>query len=90
MSHSISTIDDLITALGGPSAIGDWLGITQEAVSNWKARQYIPPGWHLKLLLAATRKGLDVEPALFDLGADDLPKVVGAARAGAGASSARH
>jgi hypothetical protein len=73
MRYDIESIADLIAALGGPSSIGDWLGITQEAVSNWKARDCIPPGWHLKLLVALNRRGLTVNPNLFDIDADDMP-----------------
>lgn len=73
MRYDIESIADLIAALGGPSAVGEWLGITQEAVSNWKARDYIPPGWHLKLLVAVNRQGKTIDPSLFDLDADDVP-----------------
>lgn len=67
LMHDIGTIDDLVRALGGPSALGEFLGISQEAVSNWKARQDIPPGWHLRLFVELQRRGKSVDPRVFGL-----------------------
>lgn len=69
-TYDITSIDALIRALGGPSAVGEWLGITQEAVSNWKARDNIPPGWHQRLGLALRKKGLTIDPRVFGLDDD--------------------
>lgn len=73
MAYDITSIDQLIDVLGGPSAIGEWLGITQEAVSNWKARRSIPPGWHFKLAKAARARGCSIDPQVFGLEPDDAP-----------------
>ena len=73
MSYDIHSIDDLIDELGGPTVMGGWLGITSEAVSNWKARQNIPAGWHWKLAAAARKKGKRVHPRVFGLDEDEAP-----------------
>lgn len=65
--RNVSTIPKLVDALGGPSALGALLGITQEAVSNWTARGFIPTGWHLRLSLLARRRGIAIDPAVFGL-----------------------
>lgn len=66
----ISTISELIDALGGPSELGAFLGITQEAVSNWKARGAIPPGWHARLILEARKRSIIVDGSVFGLVGD--------------------
>ncbi len=67
MSKKIDTIASLVDALGGPSAVADWLGISQSAVSNWIMRDEIPPGWHLRLYLKSEELGWRVDPRLFGL-----------------------
>ncbi len=57
----ITTIEELVDALGGPSAVADWLGISQPAVSNWITRNYIAPGWHGRLIVECLRLGLRVD-----------------------------
>jgi hypothetical protein len=61
----IETIDDLIEAYGGASALGEKLGITQEAVSMWRARGEIPGGWHMELFVDARVRGWDLAPCVF-------------------------
>lgn len=68
----IASIDDLISALDGPSSLGERLQITQEAVSNWKVRGEIPAGWHLRLLIELAKRGKRVDPAVFGLSTDDM------------------
>lgn len=67
----INSIDELIEAFGGASDLGRQLGITQEAVSNWKARGEIPSGWHLRLAVDAAAMGWQVDPIVWGfVGAD--------------------
>ena len=74
MRHDIETIEDLIAELGGPTVIAEWLGISQEAVSNWKIRQNIPPGWHWKLAGAVYRKGQTINTkGVFGVDPEDAP-----------------
>lgn len=68
----IATIDALISELGGPKCLGERLEITQEAVSNWKARGEIPAGWHLRLLVEVAKRGKRVDPTVFGLSSDDM------------------
>lgn len=69
--YHIRSIDELITALGGDTVVADWLGISQPAVANWKVRGQIASGWHLRLLAETRRRGLSVDPAVFDLREDE-------------------
>lgn len=69
MRYDITTIGGLVEAFGGDSAVANWLGITQPAVANWKARNQIPPGWYFKLFARARREGLSIDPVI--LGSDE-------------------
>ena len=71
MQYDINTIDELIDELGGGSAVGRWLGITPEAVSMWKARGNIAPGWHMRLAAAVGRKGKTINPEVFGMTEDE-------------------
>lgn len=68
--RQITSIGELIDSLGGPSELGAFLGITQEAVSNWKARGAIPSGWHARLIIEAHKRSLVVDGSVFDLDGD--------------------
>jgi hypothetical protein len=70
--YDINSIDELVDALGGPKAIATWLGISQAAVSLWKSRGHIPPGWHIRLYAAALRRGKSVNPAVFGIDPQDM------------------
>lgn len=68
MKYSVNTIKDLIDSLGGPSALARWAGTEPSAISNWEARGFIPPAWHLRLMLLAAQDGIDIRsinPELF-------------------------
>ena len=75
MEKKIVTVDRLINALGGPTAVGKWLGIKQSAVSNWSLRGEIPPGWHLRLYMEAQKRGFRVDDELFGLEVVGRPAV---------------
>lgn len=68
--YDIDSTDQLITHLGGPTAIGEWLGISQEAVSLWK-RRGLPPGWHFRIAARLRREGLSVNPEVFGCSPED-------------------
>lgn len=80
----IQTIDQLVDALGGTGEVGEWADIGANAVANWIARGWIPPGWHLRLYIEANRRGLKLAyERLFGLSTDDaeiLRACVAAAR----------
>lgn len=67
----ITTIDALIDALGGDTAVANWLGISQPAVANWKVRGQIASGWHLRILARLKQEGRRVDPALFGLSREE-------------------
>ena len=71
MKIKLKTVEEVIDAFGGPTAIGAWLGIGQSAVSNWKIDDAIPPGWHLRLARHAERHGFVISDDLFGLPTDD-------------------
>ncbi len=67
----LSTIDDVIDEMGGPTAIAAWLNISQSAVSNWRIRNEIPMGWHYRLARHAERLGMRIDDAVFNLDPND-------------------
>lgn len=67
----VGTVRELVEVLGGTSAVARWLGIQPSAVSMWIERDHIPPGWHLRLFLECTSRGLVVDLALFGLKGDE-------------------
>lgn len=71
MARYIQTIHDLVLALGGFELLGERLGINEGAVRMWATRQFIPPSWHLRLVLLAADRDLPVSPDLFELNVDD-------------------
>jgi hypothetical protein len=73
--YDIETIDGLISALGGDTAVANDLGISQPAVANWKVRGEIPGGWHMRLFA----KVIELELAM------DLQAVFGLTKAEAAA-----
>lgn len=70
--YDITTIDQLVSELGGPSELGAQLGISQEAVSNWTVRDAIPGGWHVQLAAMIYRRGKTVSPRVFKLTERDV------------------
>jgi hypothetical protein len=68
---TISTIPDLVNALGGAVRVAKWAGYEDiRGVKNWIHRG-IPPSYHLRIVLEARRRGLIVAPGIFDLSDDD-------------------
>jgi len=72
MEKHITSIEGLVDALGGTGPTAEFIGREDSAVSNWKARGFIPPGWHLRLFLELSRRGFTVAPSVFDLTEDDF------------------
>lgn len=69
--HRISTVDDVVEALGGDTQVAAWLSISQPAVANWKIRGEIPGGWHLRIYARLLADGFDCDPAVFGLSQED-------------------
>ncbi|CAN1724411.1 protein of unknown function [Hyphomicrobium sp. 1Nfss2.1] len=67
MPKRIETVAQLVTALGGTTALANWLDVVPSTVSNWKEHDRIPPGWHLQLYLECRTRELSVAPGLFGI-----------------------
>ena len=78
--NEISTIEDLVDALGGDTAVARWLNISQPAVANWKTRQDIPPGWHLRIFARLRSEHRHVDPALFGMTREEARSLCGPPR----------
>ncbi len=77
MARHISSIEELIEALGGTSAVARFCEYESDSgVSNWKARGFIPPAWHLRLLLELSKRGCTVAPSVFGLPDEEFTALV--------------
>ena len=74
MQKAIISVDHLVDALGGPTKVGEWLGINQSAVSMWKIRGEIPPGWHLRIYLEAEARGFSLSERVFGYEVADIDR----------------
>lgn len=72
----IATVDDFVAAMGGTGETAKWAGTTDSCVSNWIARGYLPPGYHMRALLWLHAHGLTAKPTLFDITEDELAKLI--------------
>jgi hypothetical protein len=72
----ISSIDDLVAAMGGTGDAAKWAGTTDSCVSNWLARGYLPSGYHLRALLWLHANGHQAKASLFDMSDDELTKLL--------------
>ena len=77
----LRTVDQVIDAFGGAKtpaannkAVASWLGLNTSAVCNWRERQSIPSGWHLRFYLEAARRGMEIGPSVFGL-EEPMPSV---------------
>ena len=62
----ISTVDDLIEALGGTGTVAKRLGVRDNTVSTWRGVRGLPAWACRKLEHEAASEGLNVDPSLFD------------------------
>lgn len=67
MSYDITSIGQLVDALGGPTKLGRDHGVTASNIANWSLRGYIPPAWHLRLYLELRKRNLTADPDLFEM-----------------------
>lgn len=63
----ITSVEQMIDALGGTSAAADLVGIDKRVVSNWKARGRVPAGYFFALTDALGAEGKEVDPAIFGM-----------------------
>ena len=63
----LTSAEDFIKAMGGPKALRESLGVTQQAI--WQARKLnrIPIRWTVKLSKEIKQKRISVAPALVGM-----------------------
>lgn len=61
----LTSVAQVIDALGGTAAAASIAGVGAPAVSNWKDRGYIPPGKFLAFTKALAERGLTAAPIVF-------------------------
>lgn len=71
MAQIIRTISELIEALGGDGVVSEKYDVSRQAISNWKSRNHIATGFHLKFYAETKRRGLNVCPSIFGLDEED-------------------
>lgn len=80
MDRTVFTIRELVDELGGPTEVARWGGIgSASAVCNWIDRDTIPPAWHLRLLIEASKRGFSIAPSVFGLEPDVADSLIAAA-----------
>lgn len=67
----LTTVDDVIEALGGTAAVAGLAGVGSSAVSNWRERGKIAPDNFLLISEALRAKGAEASPAIFGFKAVD-------------------
>ena len=66
MQVILSTVNDVIDALGGVAAMRDRYGIrSAQVVSNWRTRGNFPPAMHHAMTADLAARGLDADPRLW-------------------------
>jgi hypothetical protein len=61
----LTTVDDVIEALGGTAATAGLAGVSAPAVSNWRERGKIAPGKFLLISEALEARGKEASPEVF-------------------------
>lgn len=74
-----TNVKELIHAFGGTCAVAQWLDVGPSTVSNWKADNAIPNGYHLRIYLEAKQRGVSIDPTV--LGFKKWPSKRSSARA---------
>ena len=80
MTKRLQTVDQILDAFGGAKrpadnnkAIATWLGLNTSAVCNWRERDNIPSGWHMRFYLEAEKRGMSIDPRVFGVDEDMSP-----------------
>ena len=61
----LNSVDEVIEALGGTTAVASLAGVGVPAVSNWSKRGRISRGSFMTVRDALAAKGKEVSPAVF-------------------------
>ena len=67
----LKSVDDIITALGGPTKTAGLVSTTPAAVIHWRTAGFIPPGKFMKITNALNARGMVASPTVFGF---DAPK----------------
>jgi len=70
MKRTLTTVKEIVAALGGTARTAEWAGVGMSAVSNWLADEDIPAGWHYRLHLELEARGFSIDPAAFGIRKD--------------------
>lgn len=62
----VTTVAGLIGALGGAHEVADHFGIGVDHVGRWARVEFIPSGWHLRLVRWAGARGISIHPSIFE------------------------
>jgi hypothetical protein len=65
--RKLTTVAQVVEALGGTKAAAEWADVGQSAISNWIAKEFIPPGWHYRLDQHLSVEGYQLDPVVFGL-----------------------
>ena len=55
-------VDDVVTKIGGTGVVARLFGVSPSAVSHWRARNFIPRMWHLRIWRECQVRGIDYDP----------------------------
>lgn len=69
-SELLSTVDDVIDALGGPSAMAEIFGGSSSRFSNYKLRGFFPKAMHMEIYVQCMKRGLTIAPLLVGMDAE--------------------
>ena len=61
----LRSVEDVISAVGGPAAAASLVAVGKSAVSNWKSRGAIPPEYFLTFSDALAKLEKEADPAVF-------------------------
>jgi hypothetical protein len=64
MAEQINTADEVIDRLGGPTEVSRLIGVSIQAVTNWRTRG-LPPETFVVLTTELNKKSLYAPPALW-------------------------
>lgn len=65
MLEIVETVEQVVTALGGPAKAATAANVGPSAVSNWMARGRIPSSRFFVVTEALKRKGKKASPSVF-------------------------
>jgi hypothetical protein len=63
----VTTIDEVIKVLGGPTEAARRIGTTPSGVCNWRLKGRIPRSRYLKIYLELRKLNIEAKPSLLGL-----------------------